>query len=308
MAKKTRQYTANQLSAMIRSKYSGSAYAVLEQVANGTGNRCGSWVDAVVFSLWPSNGIWRAACEIKVSRADFLKEMSQPNKNQWAREHFDFFWYIVAPGVAKEDEIPTGTGMMVVRGEGLSVVKQAPRREDAKTDSSLVASFARSLDKERERFVKERLREAIEQDSDYRKAMLFKSGCERYLRECNVYCHPESGDEVYEKLQESMRNQSPLAAEADHVLQCLSSFHDRVVSFCLGIAPLAADVLNARDEAGEFVVKAWGGKDEKAIATMREIIKNRGKRDYRRDDMKHQVAMREVLSELQSTPPNGDPQ
>jgi hypothetical protein len=297
---KTKTYTSAELVAMLRAKYSGSAYVVLEQVANGTGSYCDSWIDATVFSLWPSNGIWRAACEVKVSRADFLKELSQPNKNQWAREHFDFFWYVVAPGVAKDDEIPTGTGLMTVRGGGLSIVKQAPRRENTSTDNELIASFARSLDKERERFVKDSLREAMEGHRDYCEARHFRDGCTRYLRECDSWCHPGSADEVYQALHDATRDKSPLAAEAEHVQRCLEMFHDRVQRFLLDVAPFAANILNARDEAGEFIVKRWGGRDDKSIESLKRVLKQRGRRNSNRDDAKMQIAVREMLSAADS--------
>lgn len=298
MSKNT-THSAADLVAMIRGKYSGNAYVVLEEVADGTGAYAQSWIDAAVFSLWPSKGLWRAACEVKVSRQDFLSELSSPEKNQWAREHFDFFWYVVAPGVAKEDEIPAGTGMMTVRGNGLSITKHAPRRDDVKTDASIIASFARSLDKERERFRRDGIREALENDQDYQRAKFWQEGAERYIKSCDEYCHPSSPDEVYEKLLHVAREKSPDAVAADHSLRVLGKFQADLVNFLHDIAPLAAHLLNARDETGRFIIDAYGGKDEKTMDALRAMLKTRKgrKQSWCSEADKIELETRELLSQ-----------
>jgi hypothetical protein len=268
-----KKHTADDLVALIRAKYSGTAYVVLEQVADGTGGNCSSWVDAAVFSVWPSNGIWRAAFEVKVSRADLLKELANPKKNQWAREHFDFFWYVVAPGVAKDDEIPTGCGLLAVHGDGLKIVKQAPRREKVKTDNTIVASFARSLDKERERLKYAARREAVESDGTYREAVKWMDGARKYIRGCNEYHHAGSAEEVFDLLVKCGQAGSPSAADNEQVQAALSRFQDHVVEFLLNVAPLAANVLNARDEAGEFVIGRWGGHGARTAEALKSILK-----------------------------------
>lgn len=300
-----KKYTAADLVGLIRCKYSGNAYTVLEQVADGTGGGCGSWIDAAVFSLWPSKGIWRAACEVKVSRADFLNELSNPNKNEWARKHFDFFWYVVAPGVAKDDEAPTGCGVMTVRGGGLSIVKQAPRREDVKTDKWVIASFARSLDKERERFKKDGLREAIESDRTYLEAKGWKEAGERFLKDRGEYCYGYDANEIYAELSKAANGKTPESHDAEHMLYVLGSLQDNVIQFLQQVAPLAGSLLNARDEAGEYIVGRWGSRDDGSIESLRAAIKNNGNSRPSRKDARHKLATRQLLqagTQGESTP------
>lgn len=294
-----KKFTAADIVSMLRVKYS-DAYVVLEQVAAGTGAGVNSWIDAAIFSLWPSKGIWRAACEVKVSRADFLGELSRPSKNDWAREHFDYFWYVVAPGVAKDDEIPSGTGLMTVRGGGLSVVKQAPLREDVTTDKYIIASFARSLDKERQRFLDQSLHDAIEKHPRFVEAKSWIDGAQRFIKSCGDYCHPKSADDVFEKLTALARDKSPDAVAADHAAKVLGAFQDHVLHFLLDIAPLANSVLNARDETGKFLVREYQCRDMKSVDELKKAVRKRPKRydrDYR-EGHKRDMESRELLKEF----------
>jgi hypothetical protein len=298
MSKEVKKFTATELVAMIRAKYSGNAYAVLEQVAAGTGAGANSWIDAAVFSLWPSAGIWRAACEVKVSRADWLKELSTPSKNEWAREHFDYFWYVAAPGVAKDDECPMGCGLMVVRGNGLSISKQAPRRDSVTTDAWIVASFARSLDKERERFVRDSLKDAKENDHDFREGRLYVEAVKKYFKRMGTYCHPDTVDELVEKLEEVATSDDTKSerVEADHVLKVLGTLQSNVLDFILEVAPLAAHLLNARDEAAEFIVNKYGRRDECSLESLKSVLKRKGDL-HGKKATRTKIAARELISE-----------
>lgn len=295
-----KKYTSGDLVDMIRTKYSGNAFTVLEQVADGTGAGASSWVDAAVFSLWPSNGIWRSACEVKVTRADFLKELSQPNKNQWAREHFDFFWYVVAPDVAKDDEIPEGTGLMVVRGDALTIKKQAPRRESVITDQWIVASFARSLDKEREKIRNTSRRQLIESDYDYKRYKIAYEAVDKYLTHCgkHAYGH-ESVSDLFDTLLKCRDDQAMQLVEAEQINGCLGKFQESVMDFILEIAPLADAILTARDETGKFVLSRYGRKDEHSIEALKKVAKSRSKRNapYGVDSASRTVAVRELIAE-----------
>lgn len=299
MAKETKKYTAAELIDMIRARYDDNAYAVLEQVAAGTGAGANSWIDAAVFSLWPSKGLWRAAMEVKVSRADWLKEMSQPAKNEWAREHFDFFWYVVAPGVVKDGECPEACGLMVVRGDGLTISKQAPRRAEVKNDASIIASFARSLVTEKKRFKQAYSRKIIENDYNYRLYKEYYDGVDTYFRRCGcAYYSVDGAPDVTNKLIELAS--SPEAkhdtAEAEAMLDALESLQRNVVDFLVMVAPLAANLLNARDETGRMIVDryGWAGKAT-GLEDLRKALKtaSRGSKEV----IRKTISVRELLAE-----------
>lgn len=295
-AKKT--YTAAELVDRLRNKYSGQAYAVLEQVADGTGAGVGSWIDAAVFSLWPSNGYWRSACEIKVSRADWLKELAAPNKNEWARKHFDFFWYVTAPGVAKEEELPEGCGLMTVSGGGLAIVRHAPRREGVTTDPSLIASFARSLVRELDRFRYDLQRKLVQEDHGYILARAWQEAAEKFIRARKGHEYYTSADEIFRELERvSLDPECQVdRVEAEHMRRLLNDFQERLLEFFLKAAPLAVHSLNARDQVGEFICKRYGGQDV-SLESLLRLAKVRKKRGYG-SDFKTAAKVRQSLEEL----------
>ena len=291
------KYKADDLVGMIRAKYSGSAYCVLEQVADGTGAGTGSWIDAAVFTLWPSNGIWRSACEVKVSRSDFINELARPAKNEWARTHFDFFWYVVAPGVAKDGEIPEGCGLMAIRGGGLSVVKQAPRRASVTTDAGIVASFARSLDKERIRFMAEALKEAKESDPEVITAIAFKQGVDKYLRALNQHSCARTADDVFKALMQTQVDKAS-AIEAEHTIGVLEDFKQNALRFLLQLAPLAAEIITARDETAEFIVSRYGRTDAKSLDALKAAVKSNDIGRWGREDARALAETAELLASM----------
>lgn len=75
----------------LRGRYRAPAYALLEQVANGTGWKADRFADAVVMSLWPSRGLTVTGFEVKVSRHDYQRDggTNGKGKNEDANEEAD---------------------------------------------------------------------------------------------------------------------------------------------------------------------------------------------------------------------------
>jgi len=96
--------------------------------------------------LWPSGKLSRYAFEIKVSRSDFLKELDQPDKRKWAMDISNEFWFVCAPDVAKNSEIPEGCGLMVCskNAKNLRRVLRATYREAEDFSMIQVAAILRS--------------------------------------------------------------------------------------------------------------------------------------------------------------------
>ncbi|MDX2658296.1 hypothetical protein PV382_17950 [Streptomyces scabiei] len=113
-----------------RLKQAGAGAVYLTEVtAPGTSGRR---ADAVHIGLWQSRGAGRIdVCELKVSRADFRRELEQPAKAE-AWWPYSTTFSIVSPGVhvTPPDELPPGWGLMVPGGRGRrfkTVVKPAER-------------------------------------------------------------------------------------------------------------------------------------------------------------------------------------
>lgn len=122
-------------------------WALFFELQNGTGGGKGDagerYVDAFALNTYPSKKFWRVAYEIKVSRADFLKELSQPEKRQWGFDISNEFWFACAPGVAKAEEIPEECGLLVAENGKLKRVKVAKQRKARDLTMAEVSAFAR---------------------------------------------------------------------------------------------------------------------------------------------------------------------
>lgn len=78
---------------------------------------------------WPILGF-----EVKVSRSDWLAELSDPAKSDVLFARCDE-WYIVAPeGIVQRDEVPVPWGWIRVSARGCRVMKPAPKHGPAQVD------------------------------------------------------------------------------------------------------------------------------------------------------------------------------
>jgi hypothetical protein len=130
----------------------GQEWAVFFEMRNGTGARATErYVDALALNLWPSSGLRRIVYEIKTSRADFARELAQPQKRAWGLEISHEFWFACAHGVCGPTEIPENCGLLVATKDGsaLKIVKHAPARTPRDWTAAEVAAIARrAVDRE----------------------------------------------------------------------------------------------------------------------------------------------------------------
>lgn len=119
-------------------------WAVFTEVNEGTGAQMGGRIDVAAFNCWPSGRFTRLAYEVKVSRGDWLRELAHPAKRAWAEEQFNECYFVCALGVAGEDEVPDGWGLMTTTkaGDKLRRVKVARWRE-VEVGPALIASVIR---------------------------------------------------------------------------------------------------------------------------------------------------------------------
>ena len=106
----------------------GAVYLTEVTAPGNSGRRA----DAVHIGLWQSRGAGRIdVCELKVSRADFRRELDKPQKAE-AWWPYSTTFCIVSPGVhiTPPDELPAGWGLMVPNPRGRrfkTIVKPAER-------------------------------------------------------------------------------------------------------------------------------------------------------------------------------------
>ena len=84
--------------------------------------------------------------EVKVSRADWLSELANPEKAEaWRR--YCTYWWLVAPREVVHDDLPDGWGLMIPHGRSLRVVVGASRRVPDPMPVRTVAALARAIGK-----------------------------------------------------------------------------------------------------------------------------------------------------------------
>jgi len=105
--------------------------------------------DAVHIGLWSSRGAGRIdVCELKVSRADFRRELDKPEKAEAWWPYCNAFW-IVAPSVevAPPDELPPGWGLMVPGGRGRRFkVIAKPEEHEARISVPLLVTLLKNTE------------------------------------------------------------------------------------------------------------------------------------------------------------------
>lgn len=141
----------------LRTLFPADSYALFFEVGDGTGSLVTRRADAVVQCLWPSRGLWLAGVEIKVSRADWLRELADPAKAD-AIHRFCDHWYLAVSDaeIVRAGELPDGWGLLAPRAGKLAVkvrpAKLAPQpitaafraallraAQDAGTDHAAIA-------------------------------------------------------------------------------------------------------------------------------------------------------------------------
>lgn len=104
--------------------------------------------DVVHVGLWASRGYTVDVHELKVSRADFQRELDKPSKAEAWWPHSNTFW-IVAPheSIAPPDLLPPGWGLMVpgTRGRRFKKVVEAEHRP-LQPSTALLAALLVSME------------------------------------------------------------------------------------------------------------------------------------------------------------------
>lgn len=137
------QLAAEQVVEALRAHvYRAREWALLEQVANGTGTHARRWADCVAMGLWPSRGMEIHGVEVKASLHDLRREIADPAKAEEVARFCDRWYVALANSAASEDGlqvVPPAWGIYVVKptGENTTTVKRV--REAAKTDAKPVS-------------------------------------------------------------------------------------------------------------------------------------------------------------------------
>jgi hypothetical protein len=138
---------AAELMVLLRARYPAPEYAFFEQFANGTGGHRSRTADALAMSLWPSRGLELIGFELKVSRADWLRELKQPAKAECLVRRCDRWYIVVADeAILQPGELPSTWGLLTPgRGGKLTVRVEAPKLDPPPMDRIFLASLLRQV-------------------------------------------------------------------------------------------------------------------------------------------------------------------
>lgn len=140
--------TTSDVRQLLRNRYpsarSRPRWATFEEVRNAGGFDATRSCDFMAFGLWPSDGYSLHGHEIKVDRADWLRELKQPDKADEMMAVCDHWWLVTATrDIARPEEVPESWGLLVPRGDRLVVAKPAPRLSPLPLDKGILSSLLR---------------------------------------------------------------------------------------------------------------------------------------------------------------------
>ena len=113
---------------ILRRKYPEKEFALMAEVSDMAGFGRSRSADYVVVNLWPSRGLEVYGIELKSFRGDWLNELKKPDKAENIFKYCDRFYLLTTDAtVAKIEEIPPTWGWMHIKGNGIKIVKEAPK-------------------------------------------------------------------------------------------------------------------------------------------------------------------------------------
>lgn len=154
---------AGGLLALIRARYQGPEWAVLDELHDGTGGSSTRRFDALAFNCWPSRGFIRLGFEIKVTRGDFARELGDHAKRAALEKHCHEVYFVVAPNICAPRDVPEPWGLLEVRGERLHCTRKAQHRKVGVADEALAVCAIRRLSEAAEQTEKRTYRFAGEE-------------------------------------------------------------------------------------------------------------------------------------------------
>ena len=136
--------TEKDLEFYLSNRYCQPEWAFFPQVRSSTGS-ANRVADGIAMNMYRSRKHEIHGFEIKVSRADWLNELKNPQKADVIFSYCDKFWLVVSDkDIVQSGELPKGWGLMTVRGKGLVMKVRAEYVKAEVLDYGFIASLLRS--------------------------------------------------------------------------------------------------------------------------------------------------------------------
>lgn len=130
----------------LRSRYAEGVgkWVCVEEVGDTTGGanrRC----DFMAMGCWRSAGLYLHGHELKISRADWQKELQDVQKADAFAKHCHYWWLVFANKAAQLEEVPVTWGVIEVLPSGVTKVRrQAPKQTPDLLPWAMLASLLRA--------------------------------------------------------------------------------------------------------------------------------------------------------------------
>lgn len=115
---------SDDIKASLAATYVQPEWVINFEVANGTGHAVTRRADAIAMNVYPSRGLELRGMEIKVSRADFLSEMKNPDKADAIARYCNSFYLVCPKGLVDKDELPEAWGLIEVSHAGVVRIRK----------------------------------------------------------------------------------------------------------------------------------------------------------------------------------------
>lgn len=148
--KRVEHFTEADLLARVRDRYAtrggnGPRWVVGHHVRDNAGFNASRTLDAVVMDTWLSSGLALHGFEVKTSRADWRRELAQPEKSAAFLRYLDHFWIVAPSGVVDAGGLPLGWGLLEPHGGGLRAKVVAARLSPEPVPRSFYAALLRAV-------------------------------------------------------------------------------------------------------------------------------------------------------------------
>ena len=141
-----RVWTAIEVRSLLRGYFrADKGYVYIDEVPNGTSGHKTRTIDAIAMGVWQGTGYMLNACEIKVSRADFLAEVADMSKAAPFEQVAHAFWLVAPRDIVKVEEIPPTWGWLVVSDSGLKAGKRPVVNKEAKLNYHFLGAVLRKI-------------------------------------------------------------------------------------------------------------------------------------------------------------------
>lgn len=135
--------TAAHIDGLLHERHNSDPWVYLSELRDTTGFEPNvRSIDGFAIHVWPSK-FEAIAYEIKVTRADFQRELLDATKRRPFVEASTSFYFVTPVGLVQPHEVPEECGLMEARPGSLKVVKPAPCRDVAAFAPLFVAAVLR---------------------------------------------------------------------------------------------------------------------------------------------------------------------